>query len=107
MSVKSCYKCTENLCTLVLDCNGDGTIDIPYNVTVDGAYKLVLLFKAKRIIFVEDFEVGDMFTFEVSELNENYCYQFHIETINGTILDFNGINNFRICTTQEYTSQII
>lgn len=85
-----------------MDCNGDGTIDIPYNVTVDDTFKLVLRFKNKRISFTRTLEAGDLFTFEVAELNEEYCYQFHIENSSGQIIDFNGINNFRVCTTQEY-----
>lgn len=104
MSVNSCYKCKRDLCELVLDCNGDGQMDIPYEVLVDGVYKLVMKFKNKRIIFVSELEQGQTFSFEVSELNENYCYNFHLENENGDILDFDNYNYFSICTNQEYSN---
>lgn len=104
MSANSCYKCKRNLCELVLDCNGDGELIVPYQVLVNGTYKLVLKFKNKRIIFVSDLLVGDQYKFEVSELNEDYCYNFHLENELGDILDFDDYNYFSICTNQEYSN---
>lgn len=103
--MSNCYKCTENLCDLILDCNGDGTLTVPYVATADYTYKLVMKFKNRRIVFTKELNVGDLIIFDVVELNENYCYQFHIEDANG-IMEFSGINNFRICTNQEYSNSL-
>jgi hypothetical protein len=102
MNANDCYKCKRNLCELVLDCNGDGELNVPYEVLVDGTYKLVMRFKNKRIIFTSELELGEQYRFEVEELNENYCYTFHIENEMGDILDFDDYNYFSICTNQEY-----
>lgn len=96
----SCFKCKLNICELVVDCLNEATLRLPYMVESDGEYKLVLTFMKKRLIFVKQFEAGDYFEFDLTNINEGYCYTLWIEN-EGLKVDFGNVNYFQICTTQE------
>ena len=104
--MNKCYKCTENLCDIILDCNGNGQIVLPYLAPLTAEYKLFAKFRNKYITFVETIEVENPFIFNVSGLNENYCYKLHIKNIStNELIEFGEYNNWNICTTQEYLIQ--
>jgi hypothetical protein len=99
----NCYKCTKNLCELmVVACDNTAKLKTPFVAEVDGLYQVTLNFLKKRIIKGQRFLAGEPLIFDVSNINENYCYSLDV-SLNGFTLSKDGFSNFTICTTQEYS----
>lgn len=98
----NCYKCTINLCELmVVACDNTAKLKTPFVAEQDGLYQVTLNFLKKRIIKGQRFLAGESIVFDLTNINENYCYSFDV-TFNGFNLSIDGFSNFTICTTQEY-----
>lgn len=87
---------------MIVGCDNTATLKTPFVADQDGLYQVVLNFlNNKRIIKSQRFLAGEPLVFELSNINENYCYSFQV-TFNTIPLSIEGFSNFTICTTQEY-----
>ncbi|MCQ4139236.1 hypothetical protein [Chryseobacterium sp. EO14] len=101
----SCDTCTLNLCEIVLDCDNTGIIDLGMDVPTPGEYILKLKYLSSVLEYSKTFISGDPFLFELTRLNENYCYSFSIEKGGQRIFVNNGgkpVSNFTFCTKKAW-----
>jgi hypothetical protein len=86
--------CPIDLCT-VLVCDNKSTVNFNVNATIDGEYTLLLSFQGTAKKYTDTFIAGSSITFDLCNLNENYCYT-------GTIFDPANIPliDFKFCTEQ-------
>jgi hypothetical protein len=87
---------------MVVACDNTAKLKTPFVAEVDGLYQVTLNFLKKRIIKGQRFLAGEPLIFDVSNINENYCYSLDV-SLNGFTLSKDGFSNFTICTTQEYS----
>jgi hypothetical protein len=86
---------------MVVACDNKAKLKTPFIADQDGLYQVALIFLNKRIIKGQRFLAGEPLIFDLSDINENYCYSFSV-AFNSFILSIDGFSNFTICTTQEY-----
>jgi len=102
----NCYTCTQNLCTIYLDCENNATIDLGYPAPFTGEYILHLQYQNISLSFTKmNLQQGDNLFFNLSRLNEDYCYSFFITGNGKKIFVNNGAksyDNFTFCTRQEW-----
>lgn len=101
----SCFSCSQNLCTIYLDCENNTAIDLNYPAPQDGNYVLYLKYQNICISYAKTFTSGENIIFDLSYLNEDYCYSFHVQ-VNGEVLFVNNgdksYDNFTFCTRKEW-----
>jgi hypothetical protein len=87
---------------MIVACDNTAKLKTPFVAEVDGLYQVTFNFLKKRIIKGQRFLAGEPLIFDVSNINENYCYSLDV-SLNGFTLSKDGFSNFTICTTQEYS----
>lgn len=101
----NCYTCTQNLCRIYIDCDNKTTVDLHSPAPAAGEYILHLQYLNTSLSFSKSFQQGEQMIFDLSSLNEDYCYTFHV-TKNGVKIFVNNgaksYDNFTFCTRQEW-----
>jgi len=97
----SCFKCSINLCDILIDCVNNATINTNQPAPITGVYKLVLTFLDIKLVFEKQFNQNENLIFDVTSINEKFCYEFKL-MVNDEVLDFNinnkTYNSFNFCT---------
>ena len=99
----NCNKCILDLCSIDV-CGNTGVLKLPYTVPVTGWYTVSLDFLGVKLQSTISFIAGEALEFNLTNLNEKYCY-------NGEILDPMGervliesagtlYGGFSFCTNQ-------
>jgi hypothetical protein len=99
----SCFKCSINLCEILVDCDNKATININQAAPVTGNYQLLLNFLDVKLIFEKSFVENENLIFCVNNINENFCYDFKILKDNEVLyfnVDSKIYNSFKFCTKQ-------
>jgi hypothetical protein len=99
----SCNKCILDLCSIDI-CGNAGILKLPYTISVPGDYTASLDFQGVKLQSTVTFEIGETLQFNLTNLNENYCYTGEILDPLGArvLIDSAGTlyGGFSFCTNQ-------
>lgn len=101
----NCFTCSQNLCKIYLDCENNTTVDLNYPAQASGTYILYLKYQNIVLSYSKTFQQGENLIFELTRLNEDYCYSFHVTVEGEKFFVNNGAksyDNFTFCTRKEW-----
>lgn len=102
----ACLDCVVDLEDVVV-CGNAGTVRLPIVATSAGEHTLVIEFGRARLTHTLFHDSGETLEFDVSDLNEDYCYFGYVLGPDGLRVMFDAEGQergkFKFCTKQQFT----
>ena len=99
-----CINCLKDLCEVIV-CDNEAVINTGEVSLLSGDYYLILNFQGSAIVYATSLSAGNNISFNVNNLNENYCYDGYILGPNNLVVPLtDGIDNYtglKFCTKQK------
>jgi hypothetical protein len=99
----SCDNCLKDLCTSIV-CDNETTLNLREVSHVAGQFTLVLKYQGLALTFNKSFALNEILQFDLTNINENYCYEGYLLSPDGSAFiftdDTQSYSGIKFCTIQ-------